>query len=44
MIHSDNHGLVLPPYVAMTQIVIIPIIHKGDDVDAMQGKARELAS
>jgi len=26
--HSDNKGLVLPPYVAKTQVVIIPILQK----------------
>lgn len=30
MSHSDNHGLVIPPKVAPTQVVIIPI-YKGDD-------------
>lgn len=32
MIHGDNQGLVLPPGVAMTQVVVIPIVRK--DVDA----------
>ena len=30
-IHGDNKGLVLPPEVAPTQIVIIPIIFKGKE-------------
>lgn len=31
MIHSDNKGIVLPPRVAQTQVVIIPILKKGND-------------
>jgi prolyl-tRNA synthetase len=31
MIHSDNKGMVLPPRVAQTQVVIIPILKKGND-------------
>ena len=31
MTHSDDDGLVLPPKVAPTQIIIIPIIHKEED-------------
>jgi len=30
-IHGDNKGLVLPPQVAPTQVVIIPIIFKGKE-------------
>lgn len=30
MSHSDNHGLVIPPKLAPTQVVIIPI-YKGDE-------------
>ncbi|MCS7132674.1 MAG: proline--tRNA ligase [Nitrososphaeria archaeon] len=29
--HGDDHGLVLPPTVAPTQIVIIPILFKGQE-------------
>lgn len=32
MVHSDDEGLVLPPYVAPTQIVIIPIQDKKEGV------------
>ena len=42
MIHSDNMGLVLPPKVAQVQIVIIPIISKGDDIEALNEKAFQL--
>jgi prolyl-tRNA synthetase len=31
MIHSDDKGLVLPPKVAQTQVVIIPIFTKKDN-------------
>ncbi len=30
-IHGDNKGLIMPPEVAPTQIVIIPIIFKGKE-------------
>lgn len=42
MIHSDNTGVVLPPKVAQTQIVIIPILYKNDDSKALVDKAYEL--
>lgn len=32
MVHSDNRGLVLPPRVAPTQVVIIPIAQKKEGV------------
>ena len=38
MVHSDNTGLVLPPKVAQTQVVIIPIIHK-DEKEQLNDKA-----
>lgn len=44
MIHSDNTGIVLPPKVAQTQVVIVPIFFKGDDVEALKDKAHELAA
>ena len=31
MVHSDDDGLVLPPRIAPTQVVIIPLIHKQED-------------
>jgi prolyl-tRNA synthetase len=31
MTHSDDDGLVLPPKIAPSQIVILPIIHKEED-------------
>ena len=42
MVHSDDKGLVLPPRVAHTQVVIIPIIKKGDDVEAIKAQAEEV--
>jgi len=32
MVHGDDEGLVLPPYVAPTQVVIIPIQGKKEEV------------
>jgi len=43
MIHSDDTGLVLPPKVAQTQIVIVPIRYKNDDPTLLNDKAEELA-
>ena len=31
MAHSDDNGLVLPPRLAPTQVVIVPVIHKDED-------------
>lgn len=44
MIHSDNKGLVLPPKVAQTQFVIIPIKKKTDDAQLLSSKAEEIAA
>lgn len=35
MIHSDDQGLVLPPQIAPTQVVIVPILQKGKDNQAV---------
>ena len=35
-IHGDNKGLVLPPMVAPTQVVIIPVIFKGKEKEIME--------
>ena len=32
MTHSDNHGLVLPPVIAPTQVVVIPIAQHKEGV------------
>jgi prolyl-tRNA synthetase len=42
MVHSDNMGLVLPPRVAQVQVVIIPILKKGDDMEALSKNAQEV--
>jgi len=42
MVHSDDKGLVLPPKVAQTQIVVIPIIYKDDDGKDMCDQAFEV--
>ena len=42
MIHSDNTGLVLPPKVARTQFIIIPIRKKVDDVQLLSEKSEEV--
>ncbi|MCH8329005.1 MAG: proline--tRNA ligase [Nanoarchaeota archaeon] len=41
MVHSDDRGLVLPPKVAPTQIIIVPI-YKSDDKDKIIKKASEI--
>ncbi|MEX0849373.1 MAG: proline--tRNA ligase [Candidatus Dependentiae bacterium] len=43
MMHGDEKGLVLPPKIAPIQVVIIPILKKGADVDAVLQKAHEIA-
>ena len=43
MTHSDDSGLVLPPKLAPTQVVIVPIL-KGDDVGPVLEKAEALRS
>lgn len=44
MVHGDEKGLVLPPKIAPTQVVIIPILKKGVDTQAILDKAQSLAS
>lgn len=44
MVHSDDTGLILPPRVAQTQVVIIPIMKKGDDFAAIKAAAEECFS
>jgi len=43
MTHSDDKGLVLPPKVAPTQVVLIPI-GKGDNVEAVNKAVQDLAA
>jgi len=42
MVHGDDKGLVLPPKIAPTQVVIVPIPYKDADSSALLAKAKEL--
>lgn len=42
MTHSDNKGLVLPPKVAMYQVVIVPISFKETDSDKLMQTGKQL--
>ncbi len=42
MLHGDDKGLVLPPKVAPTQVVIVPIPYKGLEAEHIAAKAKEL--
>ncbi len=42
MTHSDDNGLVLPPKLAPTQVVIIPIYKTADQLPAISEKALEI--
>lgn len=44
MAHSDDDGVVLPPRVAPTQIVILPVTPKPETRGAVLAKAHELAA
>jgi prolyl-tRNA synthetase len=44
MMHADDDGLVLPPRIAPTHIVIIPITPKPESRDAVLAAANELAT
>src|SRR6185436_19457165 len=44
MAHSDDDGLVLPPRIAPTQIVVLPISPKPDTRDAVFAAADKLAA
>jgi len=35
MTHSDDDGLVLPPKLAPKQVIILPVLHKADDPNAI---------
>ena len=43
MTHSDDRGLVLPPQVATTKVVIVPILRKDTDTEALMGKVSAVA-
>ena len=40
--HGDNKGLVLPPKVAPTQVVIVPIKTSKDNAEEILGKGNEI--
>ena len=42
MMHGDNKGLVLPPKVAPTQVVIVPIKTSKDNAEEILGKGNEI--
>ena len=41
MTHGDDRGLVLPPKVAPTQVVIVPIKTSKDNAEEILGKGNE---
>lgn len=43
MVHADDDGMIIPPRLAPTQVVILPIIPKPEVRDAVLKAARELA-
>jgi len=43
MTHSDDQGLVLPPALAPTQVVIVPIFKKADDLALLMEKLSPIA-
>lgn len=42
MAHSDDNGLVVPPKLAPTQVVIVPIYKKDAQLDEISAKAHEI--
>ena len=44
MTHSDDNGLVLPPALAPTQVVIVPIFKKAEDLAELMTKLEPLAA
>jgi len=43
MVHGDDKGLVMPPKVAPTQVVIVPIPFKGQEAEAIAAKTNQIA-
>lgn len=41
LMHGDDNGLILPPMIAPTQVVIIPIITKASDNDKIQDLSKK---
>ncbi len=44
MAHSDDNGLVLPPKLAPTQVVIVPVYKKEEERAAISAKAAEIVA
>src|SRR6056297_1968782 len=42
MSHSDNNGLVLPPYLAPIQVVIVPIYKSTEELEQISEKVEEI--
>ncbi len=42
MVHGDDKGLIMPPKVAPTQVVVVPIPYKGAEPAAIAAKANEI--
>src|SRR4030042_3885848 len=42
MVHGDDKGLVMPPKVAPTHVVIVPIPFKGLEAEAIAAKTKEI--
>lgn len=42
MVHGDDRGLIMPPKVAPTQVVIVPIPFKGLEAEAIATKTKEI--
>src|SRR5271169_1488866 len=43
MVHGDDKGLIIPPKVAPTQVVVVPIPFKGAEAALVIAKAKEIA-
>jgi prolyl-tRNA synthetase len=44
MTHGDDDGLIVPPRLAPTQVVVIPIYRNDEERSATEAKAREVAA
>jgi|WetSurMetagenome_2_1015567.scaffolds.fasta_scaffold10359_2 prolyl-tRNA synthetase len=42
MVHGDDKGLIMPPKVAPTQVVIVPIPFKGLEAEAIAAKTKDI--